>query len=265
MRTVSFFLGLVFSLLAAQALAEGWRSASSIVASAQPQAGVETYADAAGGRFSIEKKDVASDVAGALEASGVADMVDATVLSPLDARLYQSRVPVTLKLHALSVAPERGVWQAEAYVLSEGKTQSVIPVSGRYQMMQKIPVLVHAMGNRDVIEASDLDSVVVPERSLRKDTVRDPSALIGLSPRGNISAGRPIRLSEISKPQIISKKSQVEMLYTTEHMSIRSIGMALENGAVGDLIRVQNTDTERAVTARVVGANKVEVNLSQPM
>lgn len=264
MHKTFFTFGMLFTaLVATTSHAESWVAPSQLSSSAtRYHSDATDYRQQSTGRFSIEKREVAAAVEDSLIREGLAENLDVTVMSPMDASLYQAGKPVTLKLHALAVSPERSSWQAQAYVLSEGKTLAVIPVSGRYQVMVRVPVLMHSMDNNDVIEKDDIDYVVIAERQLRKDTVRSTSELIGLAPRSQISAKRPVRSGEVAKPRLVSKKSQVEMVYSSDYMSIRSIGQALENGAEGDLIRVKNMDSERAVTARVIGPNKVEVNLS---
>lgn len=262
-RILSLFL-VVVVVVFSQAHAADWVQPSSLnqhVANDVLEPGVAPDQ----GRFLISRGELADAVSEILQKEGIADDVKATVVEPMQPTIYQASTPITLKLHAVRVSANRQAWQAEAYVMSAAKTLAVIPVSGRYQVMQRIPVLARVMSSDDVIEASDLNYITVPERQLRKDTIRDAASLIGTAPRNQVSANRPVRATEISKPRLVSKKSQVEMLYTSQYLTIRSVGEALENGAEGDLIRIKNADTDRAVTARVVGEGKVEVNLARTM
>jgi flagella basal body P-ring formation protein FlgA len=126
--------------------------------------------------------------------------------------------------------------------------------------MISVPTVTRQLQRGDVIEASDLSTKRLPERVLRKDTVTEASMLIGQSPQRVISPDRPIRTSEIASPRLIKKGDAVEMTYTTPYMSIRTQGQALEDGSAGSLIRVKNAKSERAVSARVVGAGHVELN-----
>ena len=79
-------------------------------------------------------------------------------------------------------------------------------------------------------------------------------------PRASISADRPIRSSELAEPIVIKRGELVEMRYQTPHMTIKTSGVALEDGSVGSAIRVKNEKSEKAVTARVEAAGRVSVN-----
>lgn len=123
-----------------------------------------------------------------------------------------------------------------------------------------MPVLTRQLRTGDIIEASDLTSKTIAARQLRKDTITETRFLIGQSPVRAISPGRPMRSGEVTQPTVVKKGDLVQMNYTTPYMSIRTTGEALENGANGALIRVKNSKTEKAISARVVSAGTVEVN-----
>lgn len=254
MRHVLFFI----TMMLAAAPAYAW-----VPLAQMAQAG--DYQQSSTGRFTISADDITEKVEQSLKKENMGDLVEALLSTGKDAPVFQAKTPLTVKLHALSLSPEREAWQAQAYMLSEGKTLAVLPVSGRYRSMVRVPVLVHAMDSKEIIEPSDIKTITMPERQLRKDTVLDEKSVIGLSPRNQISAGRPMRLTEVSKPRLITKKAAVEMIYTSNFINIRSVGEALENGAEGDVIRVKNIDSQRAISARVIGPNKVEVNMANTL
>lgn len=254
-------LAVAIITLASQAHAEGWVSPAQYAAAKNPAAGQAmeplssnpTY-------FSITAKDVEKKVAENMAADGVAEQVEVNLLPSGIPVLYKTNHPIQLVVHALQIDPDAKRWQAEAYIMSEGKTESVKPVSGRYDELVKVPMLVRQMGSKDVISMEDIELRLVPARKLRKDTVLDVDQLIGKSARQMISANRMMRMAEITAAITIEKDHQVEMVYNTPYMSIRTMGKALENGTTGELIRVMNHDTQRSVSARVIDSSRVEVN-----
>lgn len=209
--------------------------------------------------FTITMRDVEKKVAEAMIEDSVAEQVEVLVLPSGIPTLHKADHPIELVIHALQVDPNAKRWQGEAYVIANGKTEIVKPIAGRYDEMVKVPMLSHQMGNKDIIEMEDIEFKLVPSRKLRKDTVIDSDQLLGKSARKLISAERMIRLSEITAAITVEKDREVEMVYNTPYMSLRTTGKALENGTTGDLIRVMNHDTQRTVSARVVNAHRVEV------
>jgi len=163
-------------------------------------------------------------------------------------------------IHALQVDTQARRWQGQANILANGKTETVRPISGVYTALIDVPVLTKQLGRTDVVEANDITIKSVSERQIRKDTVTDAKQLIGLSPRATISPNRPIRVTEISAPLVIKKGDTVQMAFTNPFMSLKTNGIALQDGATGEMIRVKNEKSERAVSGRVVAAGRVEVN-----
>ncbi|MFZ4124836.1 MAG: flagellar basal body P-ring formation chaperone FlgA [Rickettsiales bacterium] len=209
--------------------------------------------------FNITMKDVEKKVAEAMVGEGVAEHVETNVLPSGTPLLYKANHPIELVVHALQVDPDAKRWQAEAYIIADGKTEAVKPIAGRYDEMMRVPMLTRQMGMKDVITLDDLEMRLVPSRKLRKDTVLDVDHMIGKSARRMISADRMIRQSELTTAIAVEKDRSVEMIYRTPTMSIRTMGKALENGAAGELIRVMNQDTQRTISAKVIDSSRVEV------
>ncbi|MBX9726659.1 MAG: flagellar basal body P-ring formation chaperone FlgA, partial [Rickettsiales bacterium] len=204
--------------------------------------------------------DVGKAVAEQLQLQAVEKKADVALTAGSPNIIHSADHPLKLMIHALQIDPESRRWQAQAYILAAGKTEMVKPVSGNYTPLVDVPVLTHQLGKNDVIEAKDLSSKAIPERFMRKDTVRDASALIGQSPRAIISADRPIRQGEVSSPILIKKGQSVALTYTSPYMTLKATGIALQDGAQGDMIRVKNDKSEKAVSGRVAASGRVEVN-----
>jgi len=210
--------------------------------------------------FSITMQDVERKVAEAMVEESLAEQVEANVMPSGTPVLYKADHPIELVINSLQVNPDAKRWQAQAYVIANGKTETVKPISGRYDELVSVPMLTRQIGSKDVIEMTDLELRTVPSRKLRKDTITDVDQLIGKSARRMISADRMVRSPEVVDAITVEKDRQVEMVYSTPNMSIRTMGKALENGATGELIRVMNNDTQRTVSARIIDGSRVEVN-----
>ncbi len=252
------FAGLIF---ADSVFAANWQTPYEAQQFAAAQTGAPIMSTApAPDYFQITATQVNDEVRRQLQAQGMTN-VSAT-LTPNTGTLYSANHPLTLALQALQIDREAGLWQAQAYILSKGHTETVKPVSGRFELTRTVPVLTRPLRAGEIIESSDLSSKTLPERQLHKDTITETQYLVGQTPARAISPGRPIRTIEVAAPTVVKKGDLVEMNYTTPYMSIRTTGEALENGSSGSLIRVKNSKSNKAVSARVAGAGRVEVNTS---
>jgi flagella basal body P-ring formation protein FlgA len=197
-----------------------------------------------------------------LQQQGVENKPQASLNAGSPQVLYSADRVLSVAIHGLQIDPQTKRWQAQAYIISNGQTETVKPVSGFYDAMVDVPVLNRQLQARDVIAEGDLSIRSMPERQLRKDTITDKKLLIGQSPRSIISATRAIRANELTEPVVIKKGEGVEMKYSTRYMQIRTTGIALEDGAKGAFIRIKNEKSGKAISARVIDSGKVEVNSS---
>ncbi|MDX2095634.1 MAG: flagellar basal body P-ring formation chaperone FlgA [Alphaproteobacteria bacterium] len=210
--------------------------------------------------FNITAEDISRAIAEQLQLQAVEKKAEVMLAAGSPAVFHSADHPLKLSIHALQIDPNSRRWQAQAYILAGGRTEIVKPISGSYVPMVEVPVLTHQLGRNDIIDKGDLGSKAVPARFVRKDMITDAGMLLGQSPRMIISADRPIRRGEISSPILIKKGSAVQLTYTSDYMSLKATGIALQDGAQGDMIRVKNDKSEKAVSGRVVANGRVEVN-----
>lgn len=261
--TVFFLIALVGMCLGAPAASATWQTPNAPVqqlaqSQAVPQVGISTRVSQA--YFNITAADVNKAVAEQLQLQAIVPKADVGMSTGSPATLYSADHPIKLVVHALQVDTNSRRWQAQANILANGKTETVRPISGTYMALIDVPVLTKQLSRGDIVEAADISIKSISERNIRKDTVTDAKQLIGQSPRATISSNRPIRVSEISAPLVIKKGDTVQMTFTNPFMSLKTNGIALQDGAKGEMIRVKNEKSERAVSGRVAAAGRVEVN-----
>ncbi|WP_439576094.1 flagellar basal body P-ring formation chaperone FlgA [Phreatobacter sp.] len=127
-----------------------------------------------------------------------------------------------------------------------------------------IDVVVPArMINRgEVLKASDL---TVERRArhethgLTADTVMSLPQAAGLAARRPLPIDRPFRTADLMKPELVERNSAVLITFETPGMMLSLRGRALEAGAEGDVIQVQNLQTQRTLQAKVIGSGRVSI------
>ncbi len=86
----------------------------------------------------------------------------------------------------------------------------------------------------------------------------DVNEIIGKKVRFAIRKGQPITLKSLEKEYFVLRNTNVEVLYEKNGFRIKLLGRALENGEMGDLIKVRNTSSGKVILCRVIGKNKVK-------
>lgn len=211
------------------------------------------------GIFTVTLNEAEQAVSRALEKDGAADFVSASITSSRLETLYRYDRALTVDVKTLKYEAKEERFSANLYFLDGEDVISVLPVSGRYQEMIPLPVTRHRMTHGETIVMEDLDEILYPAARMRKDTALSAADIVGKSPVRAISAGRPIRLSELKAPTVLQKGAKVQMRFHTPFMIISTLGEALEDGAEGERIRVRNFESGTIVQAQVTSGSEVLV------
>lgn len=83
--------------------------------------------------------------------------------------------------------------------------------------------------------------------------------VLGKIARRTLLAGQPIVLNSIRLPYAVRSGKPVSLLFKSGTLTITGQGLALQNGAVGDTLPVQNTDSGLIIRGRVASDGLVEI------
>mgnify|MGYP003393036618 CR=1 FL=1 len=231
-------------------------SFSAIAEDAQPQ--TESYI------FNISYEDAQDAVGKALTEKLPQEQTDgqaitATINGKKETPLYSSNKPVDVEIRGLRTDDKSHRWSASMVVLIGEQVISALPLAGRYIQMNEVPVIKRQIRNGELISDDDVEMRKFPQVRIYKDTINDIASLVGSTPVRGISAGRPIRRSEVAPPALIKKNALVQMRYKTESMEITTAGQAMTDGAKGDVIEVRNVASKKIARAVVAESNVVDV------
>lgn len=210
--------------------------------------------------YSITLVDVEQAIADQLIADGAADELEISLTGKHPRLLYSEKIPVHFEIESLDYNAKTMRWRANLAFFKNDRLDKISHIGGRYASLIEVPVLSQRLHSDDVIEASDIEWIKVPSQRLRKNTIMSEKELIGMAPKRLISELRPIRENEIHHPIIIKKGDLVQMFFQTPHMEIRTLGESMDDGAIGELIRIKNSHSEIVVQATVNGENSAIVN-----
>jgi len=113
-------------------------------------------------------------------------------------------------------------------------------------------------------ESLSLDMFVVKRidvTSLTESLLSDPMSIEGCRARQNLPAGRCVFLTKIEKIPDVASGEQVIMIGLANLFEVKAKGIALENGQIGETIKIRNVDSRKVVMGRVTGPGAVAVAL----
>ena len=130
--------------------------------------------------------------------------------------------------------------------------------------MAHIPALKNYVQAGTVIGATDIAWIDVPAQQVSQNIITDPQRMIGMAAAWSLPAARPIRETDIRMPILAKKGTLVTMVVSTPNMTLSTTGRALENGSLGDTIRVVNTSSNKTVQGTVRADGSISVGRGLP-
>ena len=138
---------------------------------------------------------------------------------------------------------------------------SRLPVSGRLYATIQVPVLTHPVGRGDTVIAEDITMIPMREDMIRPATVTDIGAIVGMAAKMALRPNQPLASGDLQKPLAVTHGALVTLVLDYHGMALTAQGRAIDQGSLGDTIRVTNTHSNLTVEGVIDGTNRVRVSL----
>ena len=195
----------------------------------------------------------------ALEGKGLGSNLDIIIQNTLPQITLPKDAAATVEVQSLRYMPQHGGFEAVLVAPSRANPLKQISVNGTVHKRMMIPVLNSQMKSGDIISASDITYIDVRQRDLPKGTLSQIADLQGMAAAKALSAGRPIRNTDIALPRLVGRGKFVTLLYTEGPIALSVQGKALQNGTMGEMVRVVNLSSNKHLQGMVTADNQVTV------
>lgn len=153
--------------------------------------------------------------------------------------------------------PRTGRFEANLAVAGLPSSAAPRRVTGTAIETVEAATTARSLARGDVLSAADIVMARLPK-------AQNPDALgfaaaKGLATRRNIREGQALRASDLMRPQHVDRGDFVTLIYGGGGMSLSLKAKALQSGAQGDLVSVQNIQSKRTVNGVVTGPSEVTV------
>ena len=191
---------------------------------------------------------------------------DLTELS-FDAPLQDVNLPTgleaTVRLDRWSYDPLTRRFTATLAAPADGAPRRMISVAGSVDPMALVPVPLRRIAQGEVVGPSDLDWQRVRIDRVPRGAVMAEEAVLGMAARRALMPGTLIREQDVEPPVLVQRRSTVMVVLDTGDMTLTMQGRALDAGALGEQVRVENLQSKRVIEGVVDGPGKVRVGLPQ--
>lgn len=207
----------------------------------------------------VSSDDIQNAVKDALDKRGVTGEYTVSLSNLNTAMVLPKNIPATAEVSTLSYTPGRDMFTATIAVPSADNPVKTVNISGMIERTTQIPVLKAGLRNGEIIGSGDIEWIDVSARTLAADAIIDADKLMGKTPTRLISSNAPIRMKDVTNPQLVARGDEVTIIVKEGGMQLTAKGKAMQNGSEGDIIRAVNASTNRSVTAMVTGDRTVTV------
>jgi len=115
---------------------------------------------------------------------------------------------------------------------------------------------------KPIPRGSKIDPQDVAVREVRKSRARGGTdnlkAIVGATTRRDILPGEVIKERDITPNFAVRKNFPVKVVYKKGSLRIELLGIANQDGLIGDIIKVRNPSTGKVILCRVIGNGLVE-------
>ncbi|GIU50262.1 flagella basal body P-ring formation protein FlgA [Shewanella sairae] len=131
-------------------------------------------------------------------------------------------------------------------------------LSVRADILYPVVVAKSTMGPGDLLSNSDIEIEYIDQTSLRGHQFEETQQVVGARLKRRVIPGQPIFANQLC---IICKGDSVSIYARSKNFQIKTVGEALQDGNVGDKIRIKNSHSHKNLDARVTGVGQVEVRM----
>ena len=176
--------------------------------------------------------------------------------------LLEQSGAVDFQVMPLSARPLRGPTMLRLELLVNGVTEKALTVTVDVRYYRHVLVTTRSVRRGSFF--SDDGALKLAERdvtSARHGFFTELAELEGLRTRRPIGFGDVVSRRHVEEIPVVERGNDVQITVTSAHMQVSAAGVALQDGSVGDRIRVKNVDSGRILYGEVVDANTVRLNV----
>ena len=174
---------------------------------------------------------------------------------PIDERISVPSCPQNIEY---SVSPD-ALFQSNIAVKAQCPTSNwYMYLMLRVTEIQPVVVVNNAMSPGTLLSKDNLQVIEMDKKRLRNTTYADIESVLGARVKRRLVSGRPVEPADLC---FVCKGDNIVISAESSLMQVKTSGVALEDGNVGDTIRVKNSRSNKHLLAQIISTHEVKVNL----
>ncbi len=183
-------------------------------------------------------------------------------IAAFDPPMVPAEGPITPEVTQLDYDAASGRFTARLAI--DGTDPAGFRVAGEAEPIVAVVVAARRLVPGAVLGDADLRLARLPAPRVPADATRHLADAAGKQVRFQVAAGAPLPATDLETPVLVRREARVLMLADSPGLALTAEGRAIENGAVGEHVRVVNPTSRAVIDAVVIGENRVRVDPTAP-
>jgi flagella basal body P-ring formation protein FlgA len=175
-----------------------------------------------------------------------------------------ANAPAKVEVQNFNLDERTGQFNGRIVAPGADGTQA-LPISGRIYRTIRVPTLNRRIAAGETVGRDDVQWQTARADTVARNIILDADRIVGMEAKRPLQAELPLHIGDLREPIVVAKGSLVTLVVQSPTMTLTSKGRAMENGAKGQSIRVQNTQSKIVVEGEVVSPGTVRVAGLQPV
>ncbi|OUR75700.1 flagella basal body P-ring formation protein FlgA [Alphaproteobacteria bacterium 46_93_T64] len=207
----------------------------------------------------IPEQQITEEIYAALETELQSDQFEMALTSRgLNIQVSVNELPI-IEVESLSYSLRKETFSAILVAPADAENPRRYRVAGKIYQQVMVPVTAHLMRAGEEIREADIDYKMVRRGKVSRNVAIHIDDILGKSPRRTIRTGGLINLNNLGEPVTIPKGKIIAVTLKNGGIALSITGRALEDGAEGDVIRVENIASRKIVQAQIINAQEVRI------
>jgi flagellar basal body P-ring formation protein FlgA len=211
----------------------------------------------------LKREDAIEAVRVAITAGGASDDLDID-LPGFNPPIIPAESTPVITVSQLDYDASSGRFTAALTITGEGMNPIDTRIGGRAEQVVEVPVALTRLLPETVLRPEDVHIARVRASALQNEVARSLDQIVGMQLRRPVTAGRPLRLADLTRPPLVQRGATVAIELSSAGLSVTGQAVALDAGAQGDKVRVQNLTSHAYLFAQVIGPGRVRVTPESP-
>lgn len=211
----------------------------------------------------VSAEEITAAILRALVARGAlkdAEMAEFTTDEPIADQIVSTSRTAPVEIGVRYASPVNGRFTVSVRLADGAPLGNLSAVSGRAVQMVEMPVLIEPVARGDILGERHFIRARVPLHTVDANASSDVADLVGKMTRRALRIGAVVGENDVIEPIAVERNDEVTIIYRSGSILLRASGRALRSATRGEVISVENLQSERTISARVIQPGVVEVS-----